>query len=66
MAAGNTIKVYTPAIAARQKSGLTQAGFAALLGMSVRTPQGWEQSRREPTGAAKPGARAGSKPAVKP
>lgn len=38
---------------ARVQSGLTQAQFAALMGVSVRTLQGWEQGRREPTGAAK-------------
>ncbi len=30
--------------------GLTQAGFAAALGISVRTLQGWEQGRRRPDG----------------
>lgn len=39
--------------AARQAAGLSQAQFAALLGVSPRTLQGWEQGRREPTGAAK-------------
>ena len=40
-------------IRAREKSGLSQARFAALLGVSVRTLQEWEQGRREPSGAAK-------------
>lgn len=31
--------VYSPIIAARQRSGLSQARFAALLGVSVRTLQ---------------------------
>ncbi|PNG48747.1 Antitoxin igA-2 (plasmid) [Variovorax sp. WDL1] len=53
MAAGKTRKVYTPVAAARQKTGLSQDGFASLLGVSVRTLQQWEQGRREPTGAAK-------------
>ncbi len=44
--------VYSPAIAARQHSGLSQAQFAALLGVSVRTLQEWEQGRRQPNGAA--------------
>ncbi|HXK29720.1 MAG TPA: helix-turn-helix domain-containing protein, partial [Candidatus Binatia bacterium] len=34
-------------------SGLSQAKFAALLGVSVRTLQDWEQGRREPNAAAK-------------
>ena len=37
----------------RQKSGLSQADFARLLGVSVRTLQDWEQGRRSPTGAAR-------------
>jgi putative transcriptional regulator len=51
--AGKTRVVYSPVIAARQNSGLSQSDFARLLGVSVRTLQGWEQGRREPTGAAK-------------
>ncbi len=38
---------------ARQKVGLSQAEFAALLGVSKRTLQDWEQGRREPSGAAR-------------
>lgn len=30
--------------------GLTQVQFAAALGISVRTLQGWEQGRRRPEG----------------
>lgn len=30
--------------------GLTQVEFAAALGISVRTLQGWEQGRRRPEG----------------
>jgi putative transcriptional regulator len=33
--------------------GLTQAQFAALLGVSRRTLEQWEQGRRVPSGAAK-------------
>jgi putative transcriptional regulator len=37
----------------REKTGLSQPRFAALLGVSVRTPQEWEQGRRSPSGAAR-------------
>ena len=37
----------------RTKTGLSQARFAALLGVSVRTLQDWEQGRRAPSGAAR-------------
>lgn len=37
----------------RIKSGLSQSGFAAVLGVSKRTLEQWEQGRREPSGAAK-------------
>lgn len=37
----------------RGKTGLSQARFAQLLGVSVRTLQDWEQGRRAPSGAAK-------------
>ena len=37
----------------REKTGLSQAKFAVLLGVSVRTLQDWEQGRRAPSGAAK-------------
>jgi putative transcriptional regulator len=39
-------------VRAREKAGLTQAEFAKLLGVSVRTLQDWEQGRREPNAAA--------------
>lgn len=47
-----TIASY-PIVRAREKSGLSQAEFAQLLGVSVRTIQDWEQGRREPNAAAK-------------
>jgi putative transcriptional regulator len=37
----------------RQQTGLSQAKFAELLGVSVRTLQEWEQGRRLPSGAAR-------------
>ena len=38
---------------ARMKTGLSQVQFAALMGVSKRTLEQWEQGRREPSGAAK-------------
>jgi putative transcriptional regulator len=46
-----TVDSY-PIVHAREKSELTQAEFAKLLGVSVRTLQDWEQGRREPNAAA--------------
>ena len=37
----------------RERTGLSQARFASLLGVSVRTLQDWEQGRRAPSGAAR-------------
>ena len=37
----------------RGKTGLSQSRFAALLGVSARTLQDWEQGRRAPSGAAR-------------
>ncbi len=37
----------------REGTGLSQAKFAALLGVSIRTLQEWEQGRRAPSGAAR-------------
>jgi putative transcriptional regulator len=53
MNAGMGTVVYSPMIVARQRSGLSQAQFAALLGVSMRTLQEWEQGRRQPSGAAR-------------
>jgi putative transcriptional regulator len=39
--------------ATREKLGLTQARFARLLGISVRTLHHWEQGTRTPSGAAR-------------
>jgi putative transcriptional regulator len=38
--------------AVRAATGLSQAAFAKLLGVSVRTLQEWEQGRKMPSGAA--------------
>jgi putative transcriptional regulator len=37
----------------RETTGLSQARFAELLGVSTRTLQDWEQGRRTPSGAAR-------------
>lgn len=36
----------------RQQMQLTQQAFAALMGVSRRTLEGWEQGRRKPQGPA--------------
>lgn len=47
-------EVHLPEAAeARTKTGLSQQAFAALMGVSARTVQDWEQGRRNPTGAAR-------------
>ena len=53
MRAGQLHVVTSPVIDARRKTGLSQSQFAALLGVSVRTLQGWEQGRKQPSGAAR-------------
>lgn len=51
-AKAHQIQVST-AVEARNKVGVSQSAFAALLGVSKRTLQEWEQGRKEPSGAAK-------------
>lgn len=53
MKAGQVQVVSSPVTEARKKTGLSQSQFAALLGVSVRTLQGWEQGRKQPSGAAR-------------
>jgi putative transcriptional regulator len=52
---GRLVKAEPPSPIARARvnAGLTQVQFAALLGVSKRTLEQWEQGRREPSGAAK-------------
>jgi putative transcriptional regulator len=38
--------------AIRERTSLSQAEFADLIGVSVKTLQNWEQDRRRPTGPA--------------
>jgi putative transcriptional regulator len=46
--------IAVPSVASiREGAGLSQARFAELLGVSVRTLQEWEQGRRAPSGAAR-------------
>ncbi len=51
--AARSTQVPSPGAAdARALVGLTQAQFASLLGVSIRTLQNWEQGRSQPSGAA--------------
>lgn len=52
-AARTTQVSVTVASQARMNLGITQARFAEILGVSLRTLQDWEQGRREPSGAAR-------------
>jgi putative transcriptional regulator len=47
------LKEPAPPEEIRSRMGLSQAAFAGLMGVSVRTVQDWEQGRREPSGPAK-------------
>jgi putative transcriptional regulator len=53
--AGKRGRVTTIPSAARirRKTGVSQADFAKLLRVSLRTLQDWEQGRRAPSGAAR-------------
>ena len=44
---------WPDAKAVREKLGLTQSQFAALIGISPRTLQNWEQGHRRPEGTAR-------------
>ena len=46
------VEPRSPIVRARLKAGLTQVQFAALLGVSRRTLEQWEQGRRKPSRAA--------------
>jgi putative transcriptional regulator len=47
-----TLKAPAAPQTIRAKMGLSQAAFAGLMGVSLRTVQDWEQGRRQPSGPA--------------
>jgi putative transcriptional regulator len=52
--ASRTFRFEEPDIRSlREKHGLSQARFAALMGISVGTLRNWEQGRRKPEGSAR-------------
>jgi putative transcriptional regulator len=54
LAPGRVHEVRPPAIKkVRAKLAMSQGEFAAMIGVSTRTLQNWEQGRREPEGPAK-------------
>jgi len=48
-----TLTDPSPSQDIRKKLHLSQASFAGLMGVSIRTVQDWEQGRRSPKGPAK-------------
>lgn len=46
MKAGKLHVVLSPVAEVRENAGLSQSQFATLMGVSVRTLQGWEQGRK--------------------
>ena len=53
MQPSRVITVELPDVkAVREKTGLSQSVFAAMIGVKVKTLQNWEQHRRNPSGAA--------------
>lgn len=51
---GRKLKFEMPADVrkTRERLSLSQSAFAALMGVSTRTLQDWEQGRRKPSGPA--------------
>jgi putative transcriptional regulator len=52
-AARSTTLEWPDSRAVREKLGLSQTQFAALIGISPRTLQNWEQGHRRPEGTAR-------------
>ena len=48
----HTLKTPAPPQVIRARLKLSQAAFAGLMGVSLRTVQDWEQGRRKPSGPA--------------
>ena len=48
----HTLKRPAPPQKIRANLRLSQSAFAAMMGVSVRTVQDWEQGRRQPSGPA--------------
>jgi len=48
----HTLKRPAPPQRIRARLHLSQAAFAGLMGVSLRTIQDWEQGRRKPSGPA--------------
>ena len=48
----HTLKRAAPPQKIRARLKLSQAAFAGLMGVSLRTVQDWEQGRRQPSGPA--------------
>lgn len=48
----HTLKAPAPVHVIRAQMKLSQAAFAGLMGVSLRTVQDWEQGRRKPSGPA--------------
>ena len=46
------LKEPSPPQVIRARLNLSQAAFAGLMGVSLRTVQDWEQGRRKPSGPA--------------
>ena len=47
------LKAPPPTKVIRRRLQLSQAAFASLMGVSLRTVQEWEQGRRAPSGPAR-------------